>query len=45
MEECRTFGDGLYESNQLEQKDTDIVSYILEKNIREGRIDKKDTIL
>jgi hypothetical protein len=43
MEECRTANNGMYESNQLDQKDSDRVSIILEKIVGEGRIIKDDT--
>lgn len=38
MEEERTAGKGIYESDQLEQKDCERVSDILKKIIDEGRI-------
>lgn len=44
MEEGRTANDGIYESNQLEQKDCERVSIFLDKIVAEGRIEKKDTI-
>lgn len=43
MEEGRTAGNGIYESNQLDPKDSDRVSSILEKIVGEGRIIKDDT--
>jgi len=44
MEEGRTANNGIYESNQLEQKDSERVSIILEKIVGEGRIEKNDTM-
>lgn len=38
MEEEKTTGSKIYESNQLEQKDSERVSNILKKIVREGRI-------
>ena len=38
MEECRTANNGMYESNQLEQKDCDRVRDVLEKILAEGRL-------
>ena len=38
MEEGRTANNGIYESNQLEQKDIKKVSAILKKIVGEGRI-------
>jgi len=43
MEVGRTANDGIYESNQLEQKDCERVSIILDKIVAEGRIIKDDT--
>lgn len=43
MEEGRTASNGIYKSNQLEQKDSDRVSIILEKIVAEGRIEKDET--
>ena len=43
MEEGRKANDGIYESNQLEQKDCERVSIILDKIVAEGRIIKNDT--
>lgn len=44
MEEEKTTGSKIYESNQLEQKDSDRVSIILEKIVAEGRIEKGETM-
>ncbi len=44
MEEGRTACNGIYESNQLESKDSDRVSIILEKIVAEGRIEKGETM-
>ena len=44
MEEGRTSNNGIYESNQLEQKDSDRVSIILEKIVGEGRIENGETM-
>lgn len=44
MEEERTIGNELYQNDQMTQKDCDRISDILEKIIREGRIEKVDTI-
>lgn len=44
MEEGRTASKEIYESNQLEQKDSERVSIILEKIVAEGRIQKDETI-
>lgn len=44
MEEEKTIGSKIYESNQLEQKDSDRVSIILEKIVAEGRIEKGETM-
>lgn len=38
MEEGKTANKGIYESNHLEQKDSERVSSILEKIVAEGRI-------
>ena len=38
MEERKTANNGIYESNQLAQKNTERVGIILEKIAREGRI-------
>ena len=43
MEEGRTAYNGIYESNQLDQKDSERVSIILEKIIGEGRIEQNET--
>ena len=43
MEEERTVGSKIYESNLLESKDCDRVSGILEKIVAEGRIEKDET--
>lgn len=43
MEEERTVGSKIYESNLLESKDCDRVSGILEKIVGEGRIEKDET--
>lgn len=43
MEEERTVGSKIYESNMLESKDCDRVSGILEKIVGEGRIEKDET--
>lgn len=43
MEEGRTANNGIYESNQLEQKDSERISIILEKIVGEGRIIKDET--
>lgn len=42
MEEKRTAGSTIYESNLLESKDCDRVSAILEKIVGEGRIEKDE---
>lgn len=42
MEEGRTANKRVYESDQLEQKDSERVSGILDKIIAEGRIDCRD---
>lgn len=44
MEEGRTANKGIYESDQLEQKDSERVSTILDKIVAEGRIEKKDNV-
>ena len=44
MEEGRTASNGIYESNQLEMKDRERVSIILDKIIGEGRIEKNDAM-
>ena len=44
MEEGRTANNGIYESDQLEQNDSERVSSILEKIVAEGRIEKKDNV-
>ena len=44
MEERKTANNGIYESNQLEQKNTERVGIILEKIAREGRIIKDETV-
>jgi hypothetical protein len=44
MEEGKTANNGIYESNQMAQKDGERVSVILDKIVAEGRIEKKDTI-
>ncbi len=44
MEEGRTKGKGIYESNQLQADDCDRVGSILQKIVGEGRIEKKDTM-
>jgi hypothetical protein len=44
MEEGRTANKGIYESDQLEQKDSDRVRGILDKIVAEGRIEKSDTM-
>jgi len=38
MEEGKTANNGIYESNQLEQKDCDRVRDVLEKILAEGRL-------
>lgn len=43
MEEGRTAGTTLYESNQLKTEDCERVSIILDKIVAEGRIIKDDT--
>lgn len=43
MEEGKTVGKGLYDSNQLEQKDSERVRIILDKIVGEGRILKGET--
>lgn len=43
MEEGRTSNNGIYESNQLDQKDIERVSIILERILGEGRIIKDET--
>lgn len=43
MEEGRTANKGIYESDQLEQNDSERVSSILEKIVGEGRIIKEET--
>ena len=43
MEEERTVGSKIYESNLLESNDCDRVSGILEKIVGEGRIEKDET--
>lgn len=43
MEEERTVGSKIYESNMLESKDCDRVSGILEKIVGEDRIEKDET--
>ena len=43
MEDGRTANKGVYESDQLEQKDSERVSGILDKIIAEGRIEKNET--
>lgn len=43
MEEERTVGSKIYESNLLESKDCDRVSGILEKIVGEGRIEQDET--
>lgn len=43
MEEGKTANSGIYESNQLDQKDSERVSIILEKIIGEGRIEQNET--
>jgi len=42
MEEGRTAGTTLYESNQLKTEDCERVSEILDKIVVEGRIEKND---
>ena len=44
MEEGRTANNGIYESNQLEMKDSERVSIILDKIVGEGRIEKNDAM-
>ena len=44
MEEGRTAGDSIYESNQLEKNDCDRINSILEKIVAEGRIEKNETV-
>ena len=44
MEEEKTTGSKIYESNQLEQNDCERVSSILEKIVAEDRIEKNDTM-
>ena len=44
MEENRTANNGIYESNQLELKDSERVGVILEKIVNEGRIEKNETM-
>ena len=44
MEEERTVGKCLYDSNQLEQKDSERIGAILDKIVSEGRIEKNKTI-
>ena len=44
MEEGRTANNGIYESNQLEMKDSERVSIILDKIVGEGRIEKNDAL-
>lgn len=43
MEDGRTKDCGIYESNQLEQTDSDRVSVIWDKIVGEGRIEKDET--
>lgn len=42
MEEGRTADKSIYESNQLELKDSERVSIILDKIVAEGRIEKNE---
>ncbi len=44
MEEGRTANNGIYESDQLNQKDIERVSIILDKIVAEGRIEKDKTM-
>lgn len=44
MEEGRIANNGIYESNQLEAKDIERVSIILDKIVGEGRIEKNDAM-
>lgn len=44
MEDEKTAGNKIYESNQLESKDCSRVSDILDKIVAEGRIEKNDTM-
>lgn len=44
MEEEKTANSGIYESNQLEMKDNERVSIILDKIVGEGRIEKNDAM-
>lgn len=44
MEEGRTANNGIYESDQLEQKDCERVSIILEKIVGEGRITSSSSV-
>ena len=44
MEESRTANNGIYESDQLDQKESDRVSIILEKIVAEGRIEKDEKV-
>ncbi len=37
-EEGKTANNGLYESNELDKADSDLIAQILEKILREGRI-------
>ena len=43
MEEGRTANNGIYESDQIEQKDSERVSITLGKIVGEGRIEKDET--